>query len=305
MLSSKIEGTHTSITDLLLFEATREKRVLDEPAVENYVRAHDYGWERVGEVGISLQLLLELHKILFDETDSARTCPGRLRDCMAFIGKPNFQDARFVPPPELFVRELLENLTSYFKEELELPLVKLAVGHYQFETIHPFRDGNGRVGRLLVPLFLRNEGILSEPMLYLSAYFDRNQQAYYDQLLNVSLNGAWEEWLEFFFLGIIEQSKDAQIRTNTLIELRKNYKIRLAGPRTSQASNRLVDQLFTDPVISVPQAKQLLDVTYPAARAAIEKLIQADILAGAPVVIRGTGYFIAQELIRNLESPVT
>lgn len=298
VLSSAIEGTHTTFEDLVLFEASRQHRTNDDRHVENYVKALNYGRERVKEIPLGKRFFCELHKVLMQATDHERTTPGKTRDCLVFVGDPSFQSARFVPPPELFVDELLENLSNYIDDkEVEVPLVKLAVAHYQFEAIHPFRDGNGRVGRLLIVLWLYRKNILKAPMLYISAYFERNKGEYYDRLLNVSTNGSWDDWVVFFLRGVAEQSRDAWRRTQKLSDLRGQYKRRLNGPRVSASLYRLVDNLFDFPVISVPIAAEALGVTYAAAKSSVQKLIDIGILVAEPKQYGGTGYYIAGELL--------
>jgi Fic family protein len=153
----------------------------------------------------------------------------------------------------------------------ESPLIKLALAHYQFETIHPYRDGNGRLGRLLVSLWLQRERILTEPMLYLSAYFDRRQTEYYDRLLRVSTENAWLDWLMFFLAGVETQSVDAAARTQRLVELRARYHQVLTGPRVTQNIHRLVDELFKIPAMSIPMARDFLGVMYPCRTSAARK----------------------------------
>jgi len=182
LLSSKIEGTHTTIARLALFQiAGRGSEERDDAEeVANYMKAFQYGRSRCGETPMGFGLYSELHELLMAAQDPRRVTPGRFRDCMVVIGKPPLVDARFVPPPAHFVREMMENLDQYLAKKDEPGLIKVAVGHYQFETIHPFRDGNGRIGRLMILLALQRDQILTAPMLYLSAYFEKHQQTYYD-----------------------------------------------------------------------------------------------------------------------------
>ncbi len=304
VLSSAIEGTHTTLADLVMYEATHRRRTDDDPVVESYVKALRYGRERVAELSIGNRLFSELHHMLMQDSEHANTTPGLMRDCQVFVGPSTFQDARFVPPPEMFVPELMANLVEYLENENEAALIKLAVAHYQFETIHPFRDGNGRIGRLMISLWLHQQAMLTSPMLYLSAYFKRHQTQYYDALLNVSTRGAWHEWVIFFLRGVSTQSRDAWKRTQQLAKLRDDYKRRLAGPRASAGPQRLVDELFSIPTISVRMAMEILGVTYPAARSSIEKLLEAKIVEIDPAVYSGTRYFVARELIELISLPL-
>lgn len=307
VLSSKIEGTHTTLADLIIFEAANsaepEKRKDDE-IVANYLAAFDYGRDRCGDLPIGRRLLSEMHEILMRGADAREKTPGVIRDCLVVIGKPPLQNARFVPPPELFVPELLENLDVYLQDYKEPLLLKLAVAHYQFETIHPFRDGNGRLGRLLIALALERAGVLTGPLLYLSVYLESHRDEYYDLLLDVSTQGHWEEWIEFFLRGVRTQAVDATARTSRLSDLRKRYHERLTGPRTTQNVHRLIDALFQIPAISVPIARDLLGVKYPSAKALIDRLVEAGILDAETIVVSGTSFYVANNIIHAIESPI-
>jgi Fic family protein len=303
LLSSRIEGTHTTLADLVKYEATRIPRTADDVHVENYVRAFLYGRTRVAELPVDRALLNELHSLLMEGYPDEAATAGRVRDCQVFVGAPPFSAARFVPPPEYFVNDLMENLGQYLDSDDESPLLKLAVAHYQFETIHPYRDGNGRLGRMMISLWLQRAGILTAPMLYLSAYFERHRASYYDALLRVSTHGDWSNWLEFFLRGVAQQSRDAARRMEVLLDLRASYHRRVAGPRVAQGVLRLIDALFEIPVISITHASKLLGVTAKPARASIMKLVDAGILQ------RGTKdgtqvWYFAEELIKIANMPL-
>jgi len=305
VLSSKIEGTHTTLVDLILYEATNVAQAgSDNEVVGNYLAAFDYGRTRCEEIAVGRVLFCELHKILMRGEDERNTTPGRFRDCLVVIGTPPMATARFVPPPDIFINELLENLETYLSGEAETALIKLAIAHYQFETVHPFRDGNGRLGRLLISLWLQKEQILTEPMLYLSAFFEQKQAEYYDRLLRVSTHGEWNEWILFFLEGVRTQSIDAAFRTQRLVELRRAYHERLTGPRVTQNIHRIVDELFKIPATSVPIARDFLGITYPAAKALIERLVSNRILSSESVTISGTAFFVAGELLDALNDRV-
>jgi Fic family protein len=305
VLSSKIEGTHATLADLVLFEASHVPAADGDNAdVANYLDAFDFGRARCEEIPVGRRLLSEMHGILMRGSDERQTTPGVIRDRLVVIGKPPMQTARFVPPPELFVSRLLENLETYLQDEQEAPLIKIAIAHYQFEAIHPFRDGNGRLGRLLISLWLQKERVLTEPMLYLSAYLEQHQAEYYDRLLRVSTHGAWAEWIEFFLRGVESQSIDATLRTQDLVNLRQAYHSRFTGPRVSQKLHRIIDELFNVPAISTPMARDLLHMTYPAAKALIDRLLEAKILSPAAIRIRGTAFYIGTELLGVLEKPI-
>ncbi len=303
LLSSKIEGTRITLAQLALLEAGgRRGDDQDASQVQNYVRAFEYGRERLGDgLRIGLRLLNEVHYILMQGSDEVRTTPGRIRDCTALIGSSRLHEARFVPPPHLHVRELIENLYAYLNDEPEHELLKVAIAHYQFETIHPYRDGNGRVGRLLISLYLQQQAILTAPMLYISDFFERRQQQYYDLLLTVSEINAWEPWLLFFLEAVATQAMDAIARTERLAQLRQEFYDRVRGKRASQALHDLIDQLFIVPMLSVPEAARVTDVTYPAARKHVDRLIQAQILETDAVEVAGTKYYHSRKLINAIE----
>jgi Fic family protein len=303
LLSSKIEGTHTTLADLIKYEATSIPRTIDDVHVKNYVDAFHYGRKRVAELPVGRVLFNELHSLLMAAYPKEEATAGQFRDCQVFVGAPPFSAARFVPPPDYFLNELMENLERYLSEDDESPLLKLAVAHYQFETIHPYRDGNGRLGRMMISLWLQRAGILTSPMLYLSAYFERRRAAYYDALLRVSTHGDWTNWLVFFLNGIAQQSRDAARRTEVLVNLRSAYHRRVAGPRVSHGVLQLIDSLFDIPVQSIKHASDLLGVTAKPARASLLKLVDAGILRKGSKEGAGVWYY-ADELIELANMPL-
>ncbi len=300
-LSSAIEGTHTTLAGLALAEASQKAQTADEREVLDYVAALDYGRTRVAETSVGAILFNELHAILMRNADP-RVQPGRFRDCLVVLGR-DLATARFVPPPEYEVEHLVSNLQQYLRTEREAALIKLAIAHYQFETIHPYRDGNGRLGRMMISLWLQEQRILNAPVLYISAYFERHQDEYYDALFKVSTSGEWEEWILFFLRGVAEQSRDAAQRMHRLVDLRSEYRRRVSGPRTSHGLIQLIDDLFINPACSVPGARRILNVSYNAARESIRKLEQAGILEPSSAKT-GKNYWIASEIIRTFEEPL-
>jgi Fic family protein len=281
--SSRIEGTQTSFSDLVMLEAAEELGDSgDAREVSDYADALRYGVRRMDEIGIGRQLMFEVHQLLMAHTDRIRTKPGMLRTRQVFIGPRNepIRNARFVPPPTLAVPDAVENLFEYYRNPDKLPLlVRLGILHYQFETIHPFLDGNGRMGRLLIVLMLCHQRRLTAPMLYLSAYFERHRTRYYDLLLGVSQRGEWEPWIIFFLEAIAEQANDAIVRTLELSQMRKTYRERLSGARRSASALQLIDELFRFPVLTTRIARRVLKVSDTAALDNIQKLIDAGILA--------------------------
>ena len=307
VLSSRIEGTQASLSDLLFFEASgeTEPQPPDVREVFNYVKALEYGLKRLTELPVSLRLIREMHQLLLEGVRGEQMEPGDFRQKQNWIGPPGsrLEEAIFVPPPLPEMTEALDHLEKYLHNPSALPpLMRLAFVHYQFEAIHPFLDGNGRIGRLLLTLLLCAEGLLPQPLLYLSAYFEQNRQQYYDLLLAVTQRGAWKEWLSFFLGGVAEQAQDAIRRSKRLMDLWRQYRQRLQSARTSALSLRLVDELFSYPAITIPQAAKRLQVTYGSAKLNIEKLARYGILRQA-TMRRRNRVFIAPEIVQIIEAP--
>lgn len=305
VLSSRIEGTQASLSDLFYFEASSAsaKPEPDVREVQNYVRALERGLKRLEELPVCLRLLREMHKVLMTGARGEHMTPGEFRRSQNWIGPANctLNDATFVPPPPEEMDEALSALEKFWHAPSPLPLVvRLALIHYQFEAIHPFLDGNGRIGRLLIILLLCAEKALPQPMLYLSAYFERNRKEYYRLLLEVSQAGRWDEWLRFFLRGVAEQSRDAIVRSDKLLDLWHRYRKKLQAVRSSALVLRLVDELFRLPVVSIVGAQKLLKVTYTSAQLNVEKLVKAGILKE----MTGRSYarmFAAPEILNVLE----
>lgn len=284
VLSSQIEGTRASLSDLYAFEAVQLAlfdQLSDVREVHNYVRALEYGLERMATLPLSLRLIRELHGLLMEGVRGERQAPGEFRLSQNWIGPPNctLKDAVFVPPPVPEMKEALGLLEKYLHAESGLPpLIRLGLIHYQFEAIHPFLDGNGRVGRLLTTLLLCAWGLLPQPLLYLSAYFEAYRQAYYDHLLAVSQSRAWEAWLRFFLRGVAEQSRDAVSRARLLQQLREEYRERFQGVRAAAGLLQVIDLLLARPILSISQAAKALGVSHQSAGRYVEALQAAGIL---------------------------
>lgn len=283
VLSSRIEGTMASLSDLFLFEAAevREPNPPDVREVATYVDALEYGLARLGQLPLSLRLIREIHARLMAGVRGQERTPGEFRALQNWIGPPgaSLLDATFVPPPVPEMHEALDAFERFLHAEPVLPpLIRLALIHYQFEAIHPFLDGNGRVGRLLVSLLLCHERLLPQPLLYLSAFFERRRPDYYGLLLAVSRRGDWPEWIEFFLQGVAEQSRDAIRRAGLLLDLWRDYRGRFEHARSSALLLRLVDYLFEHPFLSMPTASRLLGVTYRSAELNVQKLVRAGVL---------------------------
>lgn len=282
VLSSRIEGTEATVHDLLKFEADDEPRG-DVREVWNYHRALDHGMHRLNDLPLSLRLIREMHAILLEGVRGQHQTPGEFRRSQNWIGAPGctLTTATYVPPPHDEIGPLLADFERFLHED-ELPtLVTLAMAHYQFEAIHPFLDGNGRIGRLLVPLVCAARGILRWPMLYVSAYFEEHRSAYYDHLLNVSRTGDFGPWLDFFLTAIAVQARDAEERAVRLVDLQRHLREELLGSRASVNAVRLAETLLNRPYVTAPMAQRLLGVTNPTAQKAIRTLEDRGILVEA------------------------
>jgi Fic family protein len=309
VLSSRIEGTVTRLDQLFLFE-TRANETADPSDVAevvNYVRALELGLQRLREgMPLCLRLLREVHAKLLEGVRGADKRPGEFRSREVMIGRQEQSpvDARFVPPLHTELTRLLGDFERFLNVPGELPVVvQLAFAHYQFETIHPFTDGNGRVGRLLITLMLCERGCLPQPLLYLSAYFERHDQEYKDRMLEVSHRGAWAEWVQFFARGVAEQAHDATQRAIRLLDLWQDYRRKVGEIARSAAALRLVDELFATPFLTITRAAELLGITFPAAQNNIERLVEAGLLREITGKQRNRIY-LADEVLASLDDPL-
>jgi len=312
VLSSRIEGTRTSLGDLYAYEKGQHPLPgAAEPAPEadtregaNYVRTLEFGLEqiRLGQP-ISLWLIRGLHAHLMDGVRGAHQRPGEFREIQNFIGSDNnLQHARYVPPPPLQMQQCLTDFATYINAEPveEAALVRLAFIHYQFEAIHPFEDGNGRIGRLLLSLLLVSWDLLPLPLLYLSAYFERYREDYYARLRAVSECGDWPEWVIFFLNGVTDQARDAVVRARHLQDLREAWRERLAQIKAPANTISLAESLFLNPFLTAPQAQEVLNVTHRTANVTIERLAEANIVQKIPEREHPRQY-VAREILRILD----
>lgn len=304
VLSSRIEGTKTTLSDLFLFEVTPslEEAVPDVREVANYVRALDRGLERLRRIPLSLNLIRELHGVLLEGVRGSDRHPGQFRRCQNWIGSSRrIEDAIYVPPPHERLAELLDAFERFVNAPSDLPLlVRLAMIHYQFEAIHPFEDGNGRLGRLLMSLLLDSERALPHPVLYLSAYFERHRSEYYECLLDVSRRGAWPEWVQFFLRAVADQSVDAVERAQQLLDLRRRWAEMCQTARTSALLLKLLDSLFHNPFTNLARATACLEVQPQSAQNNINQLIHHGILEEITGQRRNRVY-AARQIVRILE----
>jgi len=310
VLSSQIEGTQASLSDLFLYEAapsgTRDSRregVSDVREVANYVHALDYGLKRLETLPISLRLMRELHERLMEGVRGDRLTPGEFRRSQNWIGRPGctLDEAVFVPPPVEEMTKALSDLEAFLHSPSTLPpLIRIAMVHYQFEAIHPFVDGNGRIGRLLVSLLLCHEGLLKHPLLYLSAFFERRREDYYRLLLDVSRKGSWAAWIEFSLSAVEEQSRDVVWRMENLLALRKQYRSRFESARSSALLLALVDDLFETPVLMIPRVAKRLKITHRAAMLNVRKLVDAGIVEEVTGRMRSM-VFVSRGILKILD----
>lgn len=281
VLSSRIEGTQASLSDLVLFEVEPNSNVSDVREVYNYLQAVEHVLAPDRRLPVSLSLLREAHRILLTGTRGAYATPGEFRQSQNWIGSPGatIETASYVPPPPEQLWDCLDPFEKFFHESGQLPpLVAIAAIHYQFEAIHPFIDGNGRVGRLLVVLLLVEWGLLPAPLLDLSTYIEPRRDDYYRCLQGVSTQGDWSSWLTFFLEVVAHQARDALQRARALQDLRERMRELTAVGRASVSTMRLVDALFDVPMLTIPRAQQLLGVTHRGASLNIDKLVELGIL---------------------------
>jgi Fic family protein len=308
VFSSRIEGMRASLADLYTYETQLSflEPATDVQEVHNYVEALDYGLDRLKTLPVSLRLIRETHARLMADVHGKFLTPGEFRRSQNWIGPAGstLENAPYVPPPVDEMLQALDQLEKFIQATSDLPpLVRAGLVHYQFEAVHPFLDGNGRVGRLLVILLLCEWGLLPQPLLYLSAYIDANRQEYYDRLLRVSQRGDWEGWLQFFLSDVSTQSLDVVKRIARLQDLRSAYQSRLEPLRAAGRLLQTVDVLFARPIISVRQVEAALQVPYLTAQRYVEKLVEMGLLREITGKARNRLY-CADEVLRAIDAPL-
>ncbi len=286
VLSSQIEGTQSSLQDLLaaeaeMFDAPGLPKDVDE--VINYVTAMNHGLERLAELPVSVRLIREIHAELMRGVRGGKLTPGELRRSQNWIGPGgcNLSEAAFVPPPPDRVPEALSELERFLHAPDELPpLIKIALAHVQFETIHPFLDGNGRMGRLLVTFLLTERGILGKPVLYLSHYFKKHRQEYYERLQEVRDRGEWEAWLAFFLRGVIEVASEATETARRILSLREEHRSLIVGEfgRSTASALTVLESLYRRPIVTVSDIEETTGTSYAAANALVSRLVALGLL---------------------------
>ena len=283
VLSSQIEGTQSSLSDLLKYEnaAVPGASVEDVREASNYVKAMQHGLERLrGGFPLSLRLVREIHTVLMQHARGGHKTPGEFRTSQNWIGGSRPGNARFVPPPPHALGDLLGNLEKFLHDQPARisPLLKAGMAHAQFETLHPFLDGNGRLGRLLITFVLCAEGVLSQPLLYLSLYLKAHREQYYDILQRVRTQGAWNEWLVFYLEGVADVAQTATETAQAIMKLfdADHRRIQRLGKAASSAA-RVHDLLKRRAVIAIPRASKTLGLTQPTVAAAVERLVKLGI----------------------------
>jgi Fic family protein len=284
LLSSQIEGTQASLEGVLEFEAGMlpEENINEIKEVVNYVKALNYGVERLQDFPFSLRLIKEIHRILISGTRGKLKTPGEFRKSQNWIGPPgaSLNEATYVPPPPDKILSFMSNLEKYFySKDKNPPLIKSAVIHSQFETIHPFLDGNGRIGRLLIVFFLLWKKALKKPILYISFYFKKNRKEYYNKLMEVRNTGVWNSWLEFFLRGVIETAEEATETAREIIALKDGIIKKLYENSISSIyAVRIIDLLFEKPLISTSEISKKIKITKQTANTIINKFEKIGIL---------------------------
>jgi len=310
-MSSRIEGTQATLEEIYQYEAgqlssTQPKS--DAREVHNYVTALDYGLSRLSALPVSLRLIRELHQHLMEGVRGEMWTPGEFRRSQNWIGPAGstLETAPYIPPPVEEMMRALNQLERYIHEPSEIPpIVRVGLIHYQFEAIHPFLDGNGRVGRLLVVLLLCQWELLPQPLLYLSNYFEKHRSEYYARLLAISQQGKWDEWLTFFLIGVRDQSREVAIRIQKLQSLRENYSLKFAGQRKNTQLQRSADFVIGHPVLTITQLQKGLNLKdFKTAQRYISKLQELGILTEITGKSRYR-LFRANEILRAINEPIT
>jgi len=284
VLSSQIEGTEASLEDVLEYESGNRPRALpnDVTEVVNYVKAMNYGLRRLSELPLSLRLIREIHAELMKGVRGGDKTPGQFRKSQNWIGPGGctLKNARFIPPPPHETIKALGELEKYMYFKLTNPmLIECGLIHFQFETIHPFLDGNGRIGRLLIAFFLCYKGILKKPLLYLSHYFKQNRPEYYEKLMAARDEGDLESWVKFFLKGVVYVGNEACETSHKILNLQFENKNRINETyRNTRKIIALHDKLFDKPIVSVRDITKMIDVTFPTASDICQKLAALGIL---------------------------
>ena len=286
VLSSRIEGTQATLEEVMELEAESERKTpetekeKDVQEIVNYRKALDKATEEMQNRPINLNLIKKIHSVLLNSVRGQYKMRGEFRDKQNWIGDPagSREDATYIPPDPSRIADLMSNLESYIHQEEKDPLIQLAIVHAQFELIHPFLDGNGRVGRILVPLFLYEKGILHQPMFYLSSYLEKNRGEYYDKLGAISIEGDWEGWVRFFLKAVVEQALKNNQKSKSILNLYDEMKDRVKEATRSQYAMQALDALFEKPIISTTEFIEKSDIPKQTATRIVNQLVENEIL---------------------------
>jgi len=297
VLSSQIEGTQSSLQDLLTAEARifTPNRANDVDEVVNYVSAMNHGLRKLSELPVSVRLIREIHAELLRGVRGSHLTPGELRTSQNWIGPAGcaLHEAIFVPPPPHQIAQDMSELERFIHADTGLPLlIKIGLVHAQFETIHPFLDGNGRVGRLLITFLLCEQKVLLKPVLYLSYFFKQHRQQYYEELQSVRDTGTWEQWLIFFLRGIVEVSGQATDTARRILALREEHR-RVVTENFGRAAgngHRVLEYLYEHPIVSVGDVQRLTGITYPAANNLVARMVDSRLLREFTGQARNRGF---------------
>ncbi len=301
LLSSQIEGTQASLDDIFEYESQVPiKNTLDVEEVVNYIKALNHGLKRIEEFPMSVRLIKEIHNILLSQTRGMDKTPGEFKRSQNWIGPPGctLKHASFVPPPPAETLDAMSELELYLHKTHKLPiLITCALIHYQFETIHPFLDGNGRIGRLLITFYLCWKKVMQKPLLYLSYYFKLHRQEYYDRLNLVREKGDYEQWINFFLKGIIWASESALETIKQVLALADIHKKKLIKEKiSSPIAIGLLDYLFTKPHVSTHDIAEHFQMTFQTAQTLINHFVELEILREITGKKRGRRYSYWQYL---------
>lgn len=296
--SSKIEGTKTNIEEALLNrEDISEEKRDDWEEVQNYIAALNKAIEKLNEIPFSSRLIRQTHEILLSGVRGKRKLPGEFRNSQNWIGGASISDATFIPPIHTTINEYMGDLEKFAHDnEHYFPeLLKIALIHYQFETIHPFLDGNGRVGRLMITLYLVEKGLLKKPILYLSDFFEKNRTLYYDNLMKVREKQDINQWFKFFLVGVIETAKNSISTFDKILKLQKDIETRIQGLGSrSVSANTVVKQLYQHPVIQARKVQEITGLSMPTAYKIVEELEELKVLKEVTGAKRGKLYFFKE-----------
>jgi len=282
VISSQIEGTQVSLIDVLQKDRNKEK-IKDTKEIVNYIQATRYAFKKLSELPLCMRLIKETHSVLLANVRGEEKMPGEFRKSQNWIGHAGstLKNASFIPPSPDEMDVCLSDLEKYLHEDSKISkLIKIALIHYQFETIHPFLDGNGRMGRLLIILFLKEQGLIEYPVLYLSYFFKKNRSKYYELLNNIRIKGDFEEWIKFFIEGICEISEDAVTSIQKIVELKNNDMEKIRSFSKGNISNLLsvYDYLLKHPFLETEDVKELLNLSKPTISKIFGNLMELEIL---------------------------